>query len=154
MEAAGGDVVVVPVLLLDPGLDRRAVTQPGHGLDLELAPITNQFDLQAPIGQDAPVGFAVENARVSIPRLEIGLVAADPPAVVFSALLETPVLDSRVATDDLVLQLQFEVGRLAPLPDDERVAIGRVCLGRLTGDRPVLGSRMWWSVRSSPNVCM
>ena len=67
------------------------------------------------------------------------LVAANDPFVadLFSDVLRA-VLDSRVAADDLVLQFQLEVTCLTTLPDDERVALGRVALGRLPGDRPIL----------------
>ena len=48
------------------------------------------------------------------------------------------ILDARVAADDLVLEPQHEVIDRSLPPDQERVALGRILLGGVAGDRAVL----------------
>jgi hypothetical protein len=68
-------------------------------------------------------------------RIEVGLVAADDELLLVNH--PAAILHARVAADDFVFETQFEIGRLAPLPDQERVVLEQILGSRAAGDRAV-----------------
>ncbi len=75
-EAGRGDVVLVPVLLLDLGLDLFGVADFFN--DLRLV-VCSDDGLVASQRQDATEAFAVVDAGVGVAGFEVGLIAADDP---------------------------------------------------------------------------
>ena len=120
METVSNNSVLVPVFLLDLLLDLIGVTNASSDLLFERAILANQLSRFATQSQNASVAFAVENSGVSVTGFKVGLISADDPLLV--GHFKTAVLNSGVAVDDLVLQLQFEIIYLAAAPDDKRVS--------------------------------
>ena len=76
------DAVLVPFLLFNGLANFDGVTEL-LGLLLQLALVVHgERGLEAAIGKDAAETFAIADARITIARLEVGLITADAPAVV------------------------------------------------------------------------
>ncbi len=137
MKLLGDDAVFVPLAFLDGFADFLGVAE-FLGFFLELAfVVQSERGVKAAVGEDAAEGFAVANAGVTVARLEVGLISADAPAVVFAALLEAAILDAAVAGGYFVFQLEDEIFCGAGFPNDEGVALRRIVLGGLAGDGAV-----------------
>ena len=119
--SAGGDVVLVPVAVLD---ELGQFGRVAEALDLALAVLADHH-LLAAAGQAAAIILAVASARVVVVGIHVGLIAADLPflGTFPTADLHAGVGKARVGHAELDLQL--EVGRLAAPPDEKRVVGAR-----------------------------
>ncbi len=130
----GGDVVLVPVAVLD---ELAQFGRVGEAFDLVLAVLADHY-LLAAAGQAAAIVLAVASARVVVGGIHVGLIAEDPPflGAFPTADLHAGVGEARIGHAELDLQL--EVARLAAPPDEKRVVGRGILLGRLAGDAAVL----------------
>ena len=87
--ALGNDVVIVPVFVLDLGLDFFGIAD---FTDHFWFVIVANYGFFAALGQDAAKAFAVKDSGIRFARFKIPLIAADHPLVVFH--FEAAVLDA------------------------------------------------------------
>ncbi len=92
------DVVIVPVVLFNVLLQLAAVTQL---LNQFRFPVGADFGLLATASEDAAAPFVIMSTAPDIPRLDVGLVAADNMVTVICG----PVLNSGIKIFDAVFQL-------------------------------------------------
>ena len=79
--------------------------------------------------------LAVADAGKGRPRVDVSLIAANAPLVGTVLEIKTAVLNAAVAANDFVVKAKIKVTGLAPIPDDEGVAYGRVFLGGFASNR-------------------
>src|SRR5262245_35716156 len=96
--------------------------------------------LGPPVAEEAATPLLIEDPdELLFPlpgRVDVGLVAGDHEFVRVADVLR-PVLDARIAADDLEIGLQLEIGDLAD-PDEEAVTPGDVPVLGVAGAGPVL----------------
>jgi hypothetical protein len=127
----GGDFVFVPFPRFDAGQELGFIASRSDDLVL---PAGVDFDSGGPIGQDPAAAFVVQDPRVLVSSVDIGLVTAD---VEFAEVL-APVLDSRVAPLDPKPKAQFKIIDRTTLPDQERIRLERSFRRRPPRNRAVL----------------
>ena len=136
--SAGDDVVAVPVPILDRLGELLRVAELLDELRLV---VRADADFLAALGEDAAVVLAVADAGVLVVVVHVGLVAGDSPLAPLRRVLPTAELDAGVGEAGVghaELERKLEIGRPAAAPNEERVPLGGVLLGRLAGDRAVL----------------
>ena len=110
MVSLGSNAVSVPITFLNSFPDFFGITE-FFGIFLQLSVIINsEGRVETTVRKNSAKTFAIANTRVTVARLEIGLITTNPPTVVLPGLNETAVLNTAVATLDLEFQGKVKVG--------------------------------------------
>src|ERR1017187_7860250 len=130
--AAGDQVEFVPILAFDQLLQFLAIANGAD--DRGLLPLADIGELAAH-GEKAAAALFVYLAGVALLAVHIGLVALHGELDVGE--FDAAELDAAVEAGQLELELQFEIGRTAAPPDEERVLDGLLVGGSLADDGAV-----------------
>ena len=128
--SVGDDVVLVPTVRVQLGEKLIVVPHP------ELCCGTTHHVLLTTLGQDTLVLLPVSRAGPSMIGRNIRLVTAHNKGLTFHR--KTTVLNPAVMIANLELNLQLEVSRLATLPNEKRITLGRNGRGCFTDDRTII----------------
>ena len=113
--SAGDDVIRIPVLLLDFRENLSGVADGANNLRF---PILANNRLLTACGQPVAQTFLMKITSVVVVRVEVGLITAHNPTLVFD--LEASILDATVTVKNSILQRQLKVTDFSATPDDER----------------------------------
>ena len=135
--ADGDDGQLIPV-----GIDEFLARVAHAANHLRRAVFADDHPLKT-LGNNPPPLFGVEHAEILGFGMEIGLIALDDK--VFSGADQlAAILHPGVVARKANLGLEDEVGDLAALPDQKRVAFGRVVFRGLAEDRPSFDGPESW----------
>src|SRR5262245_57362644 len=125
------DDIIVPVFILDRSLDFVGLSDGSY--DRGFAILAHDGFLAA-LCQNASTLFLINNSRIGLTRLEVGLVSAsDPVSQILAAIL-----DARVSTDNPIRQAELEVFNRPIFPNQERIALSWVVGCRLASNQSIL----------------
>src|ERR1039457_4835414 len=130
--ASGDQVEVVPILAFDQLFQLLAIANGAD--DRGLLPLADIGELAAH-GEKAAAALFVYLAGVALLAVHIGLVALHGELDVGE--FDAAELDAAVEAGQLELELQFEIGRTAAPPDEERVLDGLLVGGSQADDGAV-----------------
>ncbi len=150
MIAIRDDQVVVPLFIMNIGLQGSAIGESAQDLDLGSIVLVHDMGAEAAFGENTPPSFLIENSAVGLAGLEISLITADDK--LFDIDEGGTVLDPRIPVENAVAESQFKVVDHAVGPDEEGVVFERIFGGGISGEVAILDLPMVGQARPTGEI--